>query len=108
MPLFTLATVDELLLHVIVLIVAFSGKTVKILHDEKRSKPLQPLSVDYLVLTSQCRLRPEQILEMYAPQHFIIDASVPTRDIYRFKRVLTEREIAYHCVRDSGAFVQEF
>jgi competence protein ComEC len=88
--------------------VAFSGKVVKILYDENRSKPQQPLPVDYLVLTSQCKLRPEQVLEIYHPQHFIIDASVSVRDAARFKRTLSEREIACHSVRDSGAFVQEF
>jgi len=88
--------------------IAFSGKVVKILCDEKRSKPSQPLPVDYLVLTSQCTLRPEQILEIYHPQHFIIDASVSARDANRFKRALSERGIACHCVRDSGAFIQVF
>ncbi|MDR2937826.1 MAG: ComEC family competence protein [Prevotellaceae bacterium] len=88
--------------------VAFSGKTVKILRNEPRRKPQQPLPVDYLILTSQCQLRPEQILEIYQPQHFIIDASVAAREAYRFRRVLAERSVPFHCVRSSGAFVQHF
>lgn len=88
--------------------VSFAGKTVKILCNEKHCNPPQPLPVDYLIVTSQCRLRPEQLLKMYQPQRVIIDASVAARDARPLRRALAERGVPCHSVRDSGAFVQHF
>ncbi len=86
----------------------FAERTVKILHDEKLHNPHQPLPVDYLILTSQCKLKPEQVLAMYHPQLFIIDASVSAREVARFKRVLTTHGLPFHNVRENGAFIQNF
>jgi competence protein ComEC len=88
--------------------VNFAGKTVKILCDEPSRKLQPPIDVDYLILTSSCKLRPKQIAAMYRPQQVVIDASMPTYLARRQARDFEELNIPCHNVNELGAFVRNF
>ncbi|MDR1415940.1 MAG: ComEC family competence protein [Prevotellaceae bacterium] len=88
--------------------VSFAGKTVKILCNEAVSTLQAPIDVDYLILTSSCKLRPRQIAAMYRPQQVIIDASMPTYLARRQASDFEKMGIACHNVNEAGAFVRSF
>jgi hypothetical protein len=88
--------------------VSFAGKTVKILCDEAACTLQPPIDVDYLILTSSCKLRPKQIAAMYHPQQIIIDASIPSYLARRQTSAFEELGIACHNVNEIGAFVRNF
>jgi competence protein ComEC len=88
--------------------VSFAGKTVKILCDESAFTLQPPIDVDYLILTSSCKLRPRQIAAMYHPQQVIIDASMPTYLARRQASDFKALGIACHNVNEFGAFVRTF
>ncbi|MDR1022041.1 MAG: ComEC family competence protein [Prevotellaceae bacterium] len=88
--------------------VTFAGKTVKILCSEAAGALQPPIEVDYLILTSSCKLRPRQIAAIYRPQQVIIDASMPTYLARRQASDFEEMGIACHNVNEAGAFVRNF
>jgi competence protein ComEC len=88
--------------------VSFAGKTVKILCNDPPAAPQPPVDVDYLILTSSCKLRPTQIAAMYRPQQVIIDASMPTYLARRQASAFEELNIPCHNVNERGAFVRNF
>ncbi|MDR0414120.1 MAG: ComEC family competence protein [Prevotellaceae bacterium] len=88
--------------------VSFAGKTVKVLCNEPAVRPQLPVDVDYLILTSQCKLRPRQIAAMYRPQQVVIDASMPTYLARRQASDFLAMGIACHNVNEAGAFVCNF
>ena len=89
--------------------VRFAGKTVKVLSSNEPDGALQPpIDVDYLILTSSCRLRPRQIAAMYRPQQVIIDASMPTYLARRQASDFDALGIPCHNVNERGAFVRNF
>ncbi|MGL4363815.1 MAG: ComEC/Rec2 family competence protein [Bacteroidales bacterium] len=86
----------------------FSGKTLKILADEILKNPPTPLPIDYLILTSKCRLKPKEIMTIYQPKQIIIDASVSYSVAKRYLYAFKQHNIVLHNVRDQGAFVHKF
>ncbi|MDR0710863.1 MAG: ComEC family competence protein [Prevotellaceae bacterium] len=88
--------------------VSFAGKTVKVLCDEAACTLQPPIDVDYLILTSSCKLRPKQIAAMYRPQQVVIDASMPSYLARRQTSAFEELGIACHNVNEAGAFVRNF
>jgi competence protein ComEC len=88
--------------------VSFAGKTVKILCSEPPGTLQPPIDVDYLILTSSCKLRPRQIAAMYHPQQVIIDASMPGYLARRQASDFKALGIACHNVSELGAFVHNF
>jgi hypothetical protein len=88
--------------------VTFAGKTVKILSNEPSAALHPPIDVDYLILTSSCKLRPKQIADMYRPRQVIIDASLPTYLARRQTAAFEELNIPCHNVSERGAFVRNF
>ncbi|MDR3187861.1 MAG: ComEC family competence protein [Prevotellaceae bacterium] len=88
--------------------VSFAGKTVKILRDEPPCTVQPPVDVDYLILTSSCKLRPRQIAAMYRPQQVVIDASMPAYLARRQASAFAELNIPCHNVNERGAFVRNF
>jgi competence protein ComEC len=88
--------------------VVHDNRTVKILTDEPVRRLEQKLEVDYLILTSRCKLRPQQIFDMYSTKNLVVDASVPLYIGNRFENFFVEQGVACHNVRLRGAYVATF
>ncbi|MDR1226624.1 MAG: ComEC family competence protein [Prevotellaceae bacterium] len=78
---------------------------VKILTDESARKLEHKLTVDYLILTSRCKLRPQQVFDMYSAKLLIVDASMPAYVGRIFENFFTEQGVPCHNVRSHGAYV---
>ncbi|MGL5960252.1 MAG: ComEC/Rec2 family competence protein [Bacteroidales bacterium] len=87
--------------------VHFAGKTLKISVNERVVKLSSPIPVDYLILTSLCKMNAQELLQMYAPKQIILDASVPHYAARRYLKTFEQHNIALYNVRQQGAFVHK-
>ncbi|MDR3297072.1 MAG: ComEC family competence protein [Prevotellaceae bacterium] len=85
--------------------VRFAGKTLRVAHHEPPCTMQQPIEVDYLVMSSACRLRPRQLLAIYNPRHIILDSSLPPYLARRHARDFATLGHECHNVGELGAFV---
>lgn len=86
----------------------YYGKTIAILAAQAPAKPQQALPVEILIITSQCRWTPQQVFAAYQPQEVVLDASLPRAMHQKFINYLTQHNLQFHSVQQSGAYVKRF
>ena len=85
--------------------IEYGGKTIAVAGRAAYAAAGQPLRVDFLIITSQCRQTPQMLLAAYAPKQVILDASVSRRACRRFEEYMASRNVRVHSVAQSGAFI---
>ncbi|MDX5482822.1 MAG: ComEC/Rec2 family competence protein, partial [Hymenobacteraceae bacterium] len=84
----------------------WQGKRILVVSRPVKVQPLQKFEVDYLLLTQNVRVNPEQ-LQSFRFKQLILDASNAPWYLQRLRRQLTEAGIAFYDVTEKGAFVED-
>ena len=81
-------------------------KRVLVLSKQLQVQPRQDFEVDYVLLTQNVRVKPEE-LQAFTFRQLILDASNSHWYLQRLRQQLAAAGIAFHDVTEQGAFVEE-
>jgi competence protein ComEC len=88
--------------------VDYFGRVIKILTDEKYMAYTQKVAVDFLIVTSKCLWKPQQVFDVYEPQQVILDASLSRAAQRNFEQYMNQRQLSFHNVTKQGAYLCNF
>lgn len=88
-------------------LVVWQGKRMLVVSKPIRVQPLPSFEVDYLLITQNVRVKPEE-LQPFRFKQLVLDASNAPWYLQRLKPQLAEAGIAFYDVAEQGALVVDF
>lgn len=81
------------------------GKRILILNQSLPSKITSSFPIDYLIISHNCKLRPEEWKTIFHPRKIILDSSFPRFQAKKWQQILKDSGLSTHNVQTDGAWV---
>jgi competence protein ComEC len=87
--------------------ILFCNKRIILLKDADRVSeiPVNPIKIDYLILSNNCKSTIEEVLKIYDPNLIVFDSSNNKYRIKKWQQECRKNNMAFYSVINSGALV---